>query len=386
MRPACLAFLAFFAASSTLWAIDYPELTPKDPVTMALGGSFASVQTAESSFFGNPAYFASPKASFDMSTDAWAYLQPTAAGLGAAAKVFSGSSNPVSGLASLMPSNDGVGGGASLGIGYAGKGIGMGLFAITDDFAAGDSIPGAVLQSDTEVDMIFGLGLPLKLFGDTLLVGGDFRPYYRVRSDEALASAVSNMAESGSGFSGAFLNSVQAYAGFGLSMDVGASLRMGSFDLGLSVRDISPNFPLWKGSFQDLLNYMKNEGSLPITSNTSETASFLPDASIGLAWRPRVLPGKVDPALFLEVQDPVRVAESWQGWSSAFQLLHAGAELKLLSFLSLRGGINKGWLSAGAGVKFLFLDLDASVFTEELGALPGDQPRSGLAVQASLRF
>jgi hypothetical protein len=37
-------------------------------------------------------------------------------------------------------------------------------------------------------------------------------------------------------------------------------------------------------------------------------------------------------------------------------------------------------------LKLLFLDIDAAVFTEELGALPGDNPRSGLALQAAIRF
>ena len=386
MKRAIFAIAACLAGTGALQALDFQELTPKDPAAMALGGCFTSVQTAETSFFGNPAYFSDSKGGLDISTDAWAYVQPTYANLSALRKAVSGS-NVVGDLASLMPSDDGIGGGASLGIGYAGKGLGMGLFAITDDYAAGTSLPGATLQSDTELDAVFGLGIPIKLFGDTLSIGGDFRPYYRVRSNEALADMVTSLIQGGgSDFSSAFLGAVQTYAGFGLSMDAGASMRMGSFDLGLAVRDISPAFPLWKGSFQDLLDYIRDEGSLPVTSNTSTKATFIPDLSLGLAWRPRIAPGKLDPALFLEAQDPVRVAENWQGWASALQMIHAGAELKILNFLSLRGGINRGWLSAGAGLKLLFLDLDAAVFTEELGDLPGDSPRSGLALQASLRF
>ena len=78
--------------------------------------------------------------------------------------------------------------------------------------------------------------------------------------------------------------------------------------------------------------------------------------------------------------------QNWDGIGSALDLLHAGAEVRLLSFITLRGGINRGWLSAGAGVRLIFIDLNFAVFTEELGALPGDDPRSGVALQAAIRF
>jgi hypothetical protein len=353
---------------------------------MALGGSFVSISGSDFSFIGNPASFAAQKGSLDITANAWAYVQPTMANLGTLTRLGTGSA-ALQGMASLMTSDNGMGGGAYAGIGYAGMGFGLGLFAISDDFAAGSTIPGAVLQSDTEVDAVFGLGLPIKLFGDTLSIGGDFRPYYRVRANDAFATVVTELLSSaGGGFSQALLDSVNLNAGFGLSMDLGASLQMGSFDLGIAVRNLSPSFPLWTGSYQYFLNYIENAGSLPVTSNGSDQATFLPDLSVGLSWKPRLLPGIFEPSLYLEAQDPVRVVENWQGSASALQLIHAGAEIKLFSFLSLRGGINQGWLSAGAGIKFLYLDLDAAVFTQELGALPGDDPRSGLTLQASLRF
>ena len=97
-------------------------------------------------------------------------------------------------------------------------------------------------------------------------------------------------------------------------------------------------------------------------------------------------PGFIDPAMYLELQDPVSVVANWNGIGSALNLLHLGAEARFFNLITLRGGMNRGWLSVGAGLNFLFLDLNAAVFTEELGALPGDKPRSGLALQAAIRF
>ncbi len=69
-----------------------------------------------------------------------------------------------------------------------------------------------------------------------------------------------------------------------------------------------------------------------------------------------------------------------------WNLFHLGAEFKLLDFLSLRGGVDRGWLSAGFGLEVFALTIDASVFTEELGRHPGDDQRSGLALQAAIRL
>jgi hypothetical protein len=380
-RATGIALLLLLYAAGLLAEV-YPALTPKDATSMALGGSFTSIPTAQFSFFGNPAAFAAPKASLTLiSTDAWAYIKPTSSNI---SSFFNAIKNAnLSAIAALMPSDGGIGGGASVGLGYAGKGLGLGVFATTDEYAAGDSIPGAVLNSDTEVSAVIGLGLPIKFLGTTLSLGGDLRPFYRVRADTPLADILDSITSSGG--SGTLLDSLRVNAGFGLAMDLGASLQLGSFGIGLSVRDIAPSFPIATPTAQELLDSLKS-GSLPDTSASTAKAVFVPNVTAGMSWKPRLIPGLIDPAMYLELQDPVSVVQNWEGIGSALNLLHAGAELKLLNFITLRGGINRGWLSAGAGLKFLFLDLNAAVFTEELGALPGDEPRSGLAIQAAIRF
>lgn len=365
----------------------YPSLAPKDATSMALGGVFTAIPTTEFSFFGNPAAFAAPEASLTLvSADAWAYVKPIGSNIASLADAM-GSPNPLSALAGLMPANGGVGGGASVGIGYAGKGLGLGFFATGDDYAAGDSVSGAVLTSDTEIDAVLGLGTPIKLLGTTLYIGGDLRPFYRALAVDSLADASNSFTSSGGGGAQTtVLNSTDTVdAGFGLAMDLGAALQLGSVSLGVSVRDISPTFPVWTGSFKQFIDSLKS-GALPSASGSANTAVLVPDVSAGMSWKPRFIPGVIDPAVYLEVQDAVWVVRNWDGIGSALDLLHAGVEVKVLNSITLRGGVNRGWLSAGAGLRLLFLDLDAAVFTEELGALPGNSPRSGLALQAAIRF
>ncbi len=387
MRAASVCFALILSVETLAAQQSYSSPAPKDAISMALGGISTALPGAESSFFGNPAGFAAPKASLTLvSADAWAYIKPTSPNIAALADAAR-SSNPLSAAAGLMPGNGGIGGGASVGIGYAGKGLGLGIFATTDDFAAGSGIPGAVLDSVTEIDAVIGLGVPVKLFGSTLSIGGDIRPFYLVSGTEPYAVAVDSLSPGGAGSyqTGLPGNPSVIDAGFGLAMDLGASLQLGSLGIGISARDISPSFPIWTGTFQQFFGSLAN-GSPPNAINSSNTAVLKPDVSVGMSWKPRLVPGFIDPALYLELQDPVWVVQNWEGIGSALDLLHAGVELKLLNFITLRGGINRGWLSAGAGLRLLFVDVNAAVFTEELGALPGNNPRTGVALQAAIRF
>jgi hypothetical protein len=380
MKRTITLLLALFVIGSASFAETYPVLTPKNAVSMSLGGSFTSIPTAEFSFFGNPAAFAAKKGSLTLiSTDAWAYIKPTSDNLKILSSLSDPNVNQAALAGSLMPTNNGIGGGASIGIGYAGRGLGIGVFAITDNWAEGDSVPAAVLKSDTQVSAVAGLGIPFQ-FGDNvrLSVGGDLRPFYRIRMDSSLADILSGSA------TGETIP-IWASAGFGLAMDLGASLELGSLGIGLAVRDIAPPFPVWYGTVDQLAASLE-QGSLPEAGDGAEKAVFLPSITAGVSWRPKLLPGLIDPSVYFELQDPVAVIKNADGFGSVLNLTHMGAEVQFLRILSLRAGLNRGWVSVGCGLDLLFLDLDAAVFTEELGELPGDLPRSGFSFSAAIRF
>jgi hypothetical protein len=357
--------------------VPYASLTPKTATSMAMGGVFSSIPTAEFSFFGNPAGFASQKSTLMLpELDAWLYLKPTSSNLSRLAKSLGDKNALLTQVFNLMADNHGSGGGASLGLGYAGKGIGAGFFASSDEFVEGSNPASSLLHSETELSAVIGLGLPIQLGALRMSVGGDLRPFYRISlQQQALADLLANNN----------LASLSANAFFGVAMDLGASMQLGSFTLGLSVRDIAPTYLISTDTLSNIASSL-GSGSLPKAAPNADAAVFSPNVTAGLSWAPKLVPGLVEPALYLELQDPVNVARTWDGIGSALKLLHVGAEVKLLNFIYLRGGLNRGWISAGAGLKFLFLDLNAAVFTEELGPLPGDQPRSGLALQAAFRF
>jgi hypothetical protein len=52
--------------------------------------------------------------------------------------------------------------------------------------------------------------------------------------------------------------------------------------------------------------------------------------------------------------------------------IHAGVEFTF-TILSLRGGVNEGYYTAGAGVKLKAFEFDAATYGEEIGVFPGQQ-------------
>lgn len=388
-RILVLGIITFlFSASLASEELSYSSLVPKTAKSMAMGGVFSSVPTSEFSFFGNPAAFAAQKTTVVLpSFDAWIYAAPKIETAAALIGTGGDMNSLFSTLLGGMAENGGAtGGGFSTGLGFAGKGLGLGLYLTSENSATGTSSADARARSETEVSGIIGLGAPIKLGALELSIGGDLRPFYRVSlhdkayGDIDVEGLLHAMAASDDLSSYLYADSF-----FGLAGDLGASLELGSLTFGLSIRDIAPSYPMATTSLY-LLERALSSGGFVDASSSSRYATFLPDIAVGLSWEPKLLPGFIDPAFYLELQDPIAVAQDWEGFASVLDLVHVGAEIKLLSFLYLRGGLNQGWLSYGVGVKLLFIDLDAAVFTGESGFLAGEDPRSGIAIQAAIRF
>jgi hypothetical protein len=387
MKRRSAAFAAFLMLGSTLFAatIEYSTLVPKTAKSMAMGGVFSSVPTAEFSFYGNPAAFASKQNTFFFpSLDTWAYMRPSISNIQGLINSTS-TGDLVAKALNLMEENGGTGLGLSLGLGYAGKGFAIGSYVTTDEFIEGRLLS-AKAHSDTEADAILGFGIPLELGPMRLAIGADLRPFYRLslfgdkaRDPIAFADIISNMNDTN-----ALMNSMLCDSFYGIVGDAGVTLSAWSLTFGLSARDLSPAWPMASMTVMDWVTQISN-GSIP-SPNSSDYAVFTPDITAGMAWQPELLPGIIDPALYVELADPIAVIQKAKGIGSVLNMVHAGAEIKLFKFLSVRGGVNRGWLSAGAGIKLLFLDVNAAVFTEELGSLPGDNPRSGLSAQVGIRF
>jgi|ADurb_Gel_03_Slu_FD_contig_71_937571_length_2242_multi_2_in_0_out_0_2 hypothetical protein len=383
-----LLILAIFAASAQS-TLQFSGVTPKDARSMGMGGTFRVFSQGYSSFFGNPAGFAGANSSLtltDIST--WAYLAPTSENVDRVQKIVSGTasdSDILSWAGDWIVKNNGFGAGLSIGGGWVGKkGIAIGVVAASDEIAAGNSLLGAKLVSATELNGIIGYAYPFKLGPVTLKVGADGRAFYRVQSSPITGwpfSEILNDVLAEDVDLSSIASSLNFYGGYGFAADAGLVLGLGPVMLGFSVRDLGLEFKVGSFTGQDLID--KNVSALPIAGTT--TAALTPAYAAGLGIR-LFENQKFEPSIYAELEDPQELFSSSDIVASALGSLHAGAQVRVLRFLTIRGGLNKGWYSIGAGLDLSFLEIDAAVFTEETSIYPGDKGRSGFSMQVGIRF
>jgi hypothetical protein len=134
-----------------------------------------------------------------------------------------------------------------------------------------------------------------------------------------------------------------------------------------------------------LMSTLGGQGKLPTGAAVTDTYSIPMDLGAGIAFHPNfgAFNKILDPSIQVDCQD---ILGAIRGDRSPWSMLHAGVELTLLRFFSLRAGLNQGYLTFGGGLKLFFLDLNAAVFTRELGAHLGDIPNAGATIDLALRF
>ncbi len=381
-RKALITILLIAALAAASAQIQFSEIMPKDARSMGMGGAFRVFSQGYSSFFGNPAGFAGSTNSFTIADiSAWAYVAPTSENLGRVQQIINGSATDtqiINWAGDWIVSNNGLGAGASIGGGWVGKkGIAVGVTLVTDEVASGDSLLGSKLVSATQANAIIGFAYPIDIGPVWIKVGVDGRVFYRVQSNPTTGWPFSTILNDvlNDSFSPSSLN---LYGGYGFAADAGLVAGIGPAMLGFTARNLGLAFKVGSFTAQDVIDY--NISALPFSGTTA--AALTPTYTAGLGLR-LFENTKFEPSVYAEVDDPIALFSSSDILTDLLTSLHAGAQIRILNFLNIRGGLNKGWYSVGAGLDLSFLEIDAAIFTEELGAYPGDKGRSGLSVQAA---
>lgn len=373
-----------FAMPAT--ATGLSSLVPKTAKSMGMGGAFRVFSTGYDTFFGNPAGYATEKGSLtiaDLAT--WAYFKPTQENIGKVQDIIDGSATQSEIITSVADwvVNNGLGAGASLGLGWAGKGFGLGLTVVTDEIASGPSYLSASLKSQTQANAIAGVAFPISLGPVNFRIGADARAFYRLDSydngsdewpfSDIATALITNEADDAE----TLIRELYVNGGYGFAFDAGATVGIGPLSIGAMVRDYGLEFGMGQAQVGTLIDSV----TVPMDGTTPYFMS--PTVSAGAALQFNFA-NVVAPSIYAEIDDVVGVIDG--GVETAWNSLHAGAELKLLNFIALRAGLNKGWVSLGAGLDLFIFEVDAALFTEELGALPGDNGRTGIAIQAAFRL
>jgi hypothetical protein len=368
-----------------------PSFAPLSPKILGQGGGYTAIAEGYEALFTNPAGFAMETGRKGreitiVSANPWFYgrpdyLLPFTYELTQGADLASSVS-----LISDQITTGGFGVGSSVGIGYVGKGLGLGFISVFDSYLYGQKLLGAEGEVHLTFAFIGGLAVPLKLGKIEILIGGDVRPMLRIYSpleNQAVLGILSALINDESIFS--VLNPQKSYSGIGLAVDAGILMKFGGLSLGFSARDIlGTKFYYNTGTFEnDFGGFLS--GNIPEGGAIEATALTPTNLSLGLSYRPRFekIQWLFDPVVYLEAQDLLGLI---QGRQTFWTTLHGGLEVKLLSFFNIRGGISQGYLTFGGGFKLLAVDINAAIFTRELGTTAGDRPNSGVTVEAAVRF
>ncbi len=258
--------------------------------------------------------------------------------------------------------------GGQIGLGYAGNGIGLGLFAKAEATVDGTTILQAYGTAHNTITFVGGLGLT---FG-SLDLGVSVRPtilgYTRVNAAPILSSY---LAGADIDLATMFTNTV--YYGSGLGVDIGALLRLGPLQVGLAVRDLLGTQVAYRKSDFDTYSQALLRGSLPIgdelTPAEQEGIRAIPmKVNAGLQFHPDLgaLARVIDPSVGIDLLDIISLARAGQEGEmdlpeQILSVLNVGAELRILRFLSLRGGYYGGYLAAGFGMRLFIFDVNAAL-------------------------
>jgi len=391
MRRAFFLAAIIMLLSAPAFATQYNEkpFVPLSPVVMADGGSCIASAQGYNAFFCNPAGFSRGSGAFTLSSSSWVYSRPDLF-LSQIAQAIVGIQTPTSFLNYINSqlTTGGLGAGSSLGIGYVGDGLGLGAAFIVDSSLFGPSLLGVTGDLTATLGFIGGLSLPFELGGGMKIhVGADIRPMIRIHSPitYVTANAIISALQTGDSVISA-LNPATAYYGSGIGLDLGAIAELGWFSFGLSIRDLGgTQFNYASNSFGAVTGTLASQGNFPSGSRVSDTYVIPMDVGFGIAFRPDLGRGNLffDPLISFDMRNIVGAID---GSADFWTLLHAGAEIRLLNMLTVRAGLNQGYLTFGAGVKVWSLDMNVAIFTQELGAYLGDRPNAGMSISADMRI
>lgn len=380
-----LILFSFTLAYSTDSSLLEKPFVPVSPQIMGQGGAFIAGAHGYNALFYNPAGFARSEGSFTITdTTVWVYANPARF----MDSIGNAGTEEITNFVNQEITTGGLGYGFSQGIGYVGGGLGLGAAFIMDSYIYGPTALGAEGDITFTLGFIAGLGVPVNLLGIKFNLGADIRPMIRLHAPFAHDTVLDllNAAMSGGDLLASF-SSVNAMHGFGLGLDLGAIAELGNLNVGLSIRDfLGTSFKYTENSFGTIMDSLASSGSFP-DSGTEVTEDYhIPmDVGVGVAYYPDwgLMSALIEPSFYADLQDVIGVIRDKR---SPWALLHMGTEVRVLSFLKLRAGLNQGYITLGGGIELLFLDLNFALFTREMGKHLGDRPNSGITIEGAIRF
>jgi hypothetical protein len=274
---------------------------------------------------------------------------------------------------------NGIGINSRADIAFASEGFGVGVYVVGDTFFRGNNLMGVTGDIYTEYGLSGGYGMEFDVLGMALDVGMTLHPFYRFKVPEVSLASLVQMAAAGNADP---LGSYEGKGGFGLGIDAGATLELGDFTVAIAVRDLGgTRIGYTAMTVNSFSSQLSGFNLLPMGTETPDEVVPM-SIKLGGAFH-------LDTGSLADIIDPVFHADyDYQLGDDIFtwRNLHIGAEAKIIEMIDVRLGLNQGYLTAGVGVQLFMVDIDISLYTNEMGAYAGASPSTGLNASVGLKF
>lgn len=283
-------------------------------------------------------------------------------------------------------------------LGFSGGGLGIGLQVqeqlhthSTDGQLTSDKVIAEVNAAAT-----LGLGFRLHFIPDVLSVdvGASARVNYKAYSNRIGATQVINLVDDDDPAQ-KFMSEYPIAAGWAVPIDVGVNVNLPvGFRVSAVARDLNGKYTMTKyDKSGDWLNELADtfgatgpyEGVAGTKTEYDYTVPWSLD--FGLGWTPNLGSfGRIlRPSLSFDLVDMVTLFEESETDEDAYlNHMRVGAEMKLLSMIDVRAGLNQGYVSLGVGLDLFVIHIDASYYWREYGVEIGDKPIDALTVRFNL--
>lgn len=271
-------------------------------------------------------------------------------------------------------------------VGFTAGGFGLGVQVKDTIHTYGGSTGGLDTKFFDELNAAATLGLGFRInLGSSFSIdiGGAVRFSYLAYSAGIGADTVLDFINGETDPSSYFMEKLPLAAGFAVPFDLGINLNLpAGFKISTVARNLNGTYRM---KVFDNVNSFTSGWNGSITGKSDFKIDVPWQLDAGLAWKWEN--GFFSPTLAVDVVDIVGLAQEDPFDGRAFMKhLKAGAEIRLLSVLDVRGGLNQGYWSVGAGLDLFLLKVDLAYYWLEFGETVGDYGLDGFSIRFNIGY
>ena len=400
MKKVILTALLIITVTASLMAVDiinpssdpaYSAMTePYQPLTaraLGMGGAGIAVTGSADTFFINPAALASRRLEISLpSAQVTMYHIYDLVSSGLIDDIASGETPSLNSLTDLIKTGYGKIADVDAAVSFTAGGFGLGINTtasfLTYNSGANTTTANIIGKVNAAISLGYGyrFNLPLDFSID---VGAMVRFNYLAYTQTLGAESVLGPLTSGEGLDFAsLLSGIPIMAGYSIPFDVGLNVNMPlGFSAGVVARNLNGKY--YMTGFDGYERFLED----PFGGNAGEDSrfEFSSDWSLdaGIGWS--LDTWYLSPSIAVDVRDIVGLCQTEDADFRDFMYhLNVGAELRILSFLDIRGGLRQGYWTLGVGLDLWAVKLDIAYFRQEFGATAGDYGLDGLTVRVNI--